>query len=59
MVNSFHEAVLVLRCYLWAEWVPSAANIADYPSRPDTSSRPAPPRSGSTWSCPTWRPSLA
>ena len=35
MVNSLHEAMMDLRCYVWAEWVPSAANIADWPSRPD------------------------
>lgn len=35
MVNSFHETILALRSYLWAEWVPSAANIGDWPSRPD------------------------
>lgn len=34
LVNTFHEAVLRLRVYLWAEWVPSAANIGDWPSRP-------------------------
>ena len=35
LVNSFHEAVMELRLHLWAEWVPSAANIGDWPSRPD------------------------
>ena len=35
MVNALHEAMMDLRCYIWAEWVPSAANIADWPSRPD------------------------
>jgi hypothetical protein len=35
LVNSFHETVMDLRCYIWAEWVPSAANIADWPSRPE------------------------
>ena len=25
LVNAFHEAVLELRCYVWSEWVPSAA----------------------------------
>jgi hypothetical protein len=34
MVNSLHEAVLELRVHLWAEWVPSKANIGDWPSRP-------------------------
>jgi hypothetical protein len=35
ITNSFHEAMLQLRCHLWCEWVPSAANIGDWPSRPD------------------------
>lgn len=35
MVNAFHEQVKSLRCFPWAEWVPSAANIADWASRPD------------------------
>ena len=35
MVNSFHTLVRELRCYPWAEWVPSKLNIADWASRPD------------------------
>ena len=33
LVNCFHEAVLSLRSHLWSEWVPSKANIADFPTR--------------------------
>ena len=35
VVDSLHETTLGLRCYVWAEWVQSAANIADWPSRSD------------------------
>ena len=35
MVNAFHERMLEMRCRVWAEWVPSEANIADWPTRPD------------------------
>ena len=35
MVNSFHEKVREIRCFPWAEWVPSKLNIADWASRPD------------------------
>ena len=35
MVNAFHGAVKGLRCFVWAEWVPSKANISDWASRPD------------------------
>ena len=35
LVNCFHEAVFELRSPLWAEWVPSKANIADWPTRDD------------------------
>ena len=35
LVNCFHEAVFELRSPLWAEWVASEANIADWPTRDD------------------------
>ena len=33
VVNAFHVAHFTLRARIWLEWVPSAANIADLPSR--------------------------
>ena len=33
IVNVFHLAQFVLRARVWFEWVPSAANLADLPSR--------------------------
>ena len=33
LVNCFHEAVFELDAYVWSEWVPSKANIADDPTR--------------------------
>ena len=35
LVNCFHAAIVELRSYLWSEWVPSEANPADWPTRPD------------------------
>ena len=35
MVNAFHERMLEMRRRVWAEWVPSKANIADWPTRPE------------------------
>ena len=35
LVNCLHEAVLELRTHLWAEWIPSKANPADWPTRPE------------------------
>ena len=35
LVNSLHEAILGLRSFVWSEWVPSAANPADWPTRTD------------------------
>ena len=35
MVNALHEMWMVTKCHVWSEWVPSLANIADWPSRPD------------------------
>ena len=32
--NTLHLALATLRCNLWVEWVPSDANCADVPSRP-------------------------
>ena len=33
VVNAFHVAQFALGTRIWLEWVPSAANIADLPSR--------------------------
>jgi hypothetical protein len=33
ITNAFHIMQLTLLCYVWLEWVPSAANVADLPSR--------------------------
>ena len=33
LVNSFHLLQAIMRSNVWFEWVPSAANIADLPSR--------------------------
>jgi hypothetical protein len=33
--NMFHTVLAALQVDLWSEWVPSKANIADVPSRPD------------------------
>ena len=35
MVNTLHEIWMVIKCHVWSECVPSLANIADWPSRPD------------------------
>ena len=35
MVNALHVMFKDLRCHVWAEWVPSKANISDWASRPD------------------------
>ena len=34
LVLATQEALIRLRCRVWFEWVPSAANISDWPSRP-------------------------
>ena len=34
LMNTLHLALATLRCNLWVEWVPSDANCADVPSRP-------------------------
>ena len=36
MVNCFHEAVFELQSYLWAEYIPSKANVGDWPTRQHT-----------------------
>ena len=33
VVNAFHAAQFALMSRVWFEWVPSAANLADLPSR--------------------------
>ena len=33
LIHVFHAAVAALSCNVWLEYVPSAANIADIPSR--------------------------
>ena len=33
VVNAFHLAQFGVRARVWLEWVPSAANVADLPSR--------------------------
>ena len=33
IVNAFHAAQFLLGARIWLEWVPSAANVADLPSR--------------------------
>jgi len=35
LCNMFHIQALVSRAMIWYEWVPSLANIADIPSRPE------------------------
>ena len=37
LTNAFHLTLARLRCMVWLEWVPSKANVADYPSRDDDS----------------------
>jgi hypothetical protein len=35
MVNMFHIATTALCIQIWGEWVPSDANVADIPTRPE------------------------
>ena len=47
LVNLYHVAVVALGCEWWGEWVPSAANLADIPTREKSAGRrPAHVRDG-------------
>ena len=38
LINLFHVATIALGCEWWGEWVPSAANLADIPTREKSAS---------------------
>ena len=35
LVNAYHAQLVGLGVHVWVEWVPSAANPADIPTRPE------------------------